>query len=137
MVTTPFEPFKNSTITFLVDDALQPDVTDPAGNPRPLKKEVTIEAFLKPASANSFNAKHGGSDQFTGIGVNATPLTGYVTSDGGRTPIGINPKDRSVYARYRDQEGTFIFLLSLQSAVKADLITGDQIAGIFQVLGGQ
>lgn len=130
---TPFDFIKNAELRFEVEDPDLPDVTDSAGNPIPAKKIVVVEAYLKPIQLNS-NIK---VTEFPGLGINAVQVKGYVTSNNGRFPVGVKVGDRTTYAKYRDQEGTFINTLSLQSQVKADLITGDAIAGYFQVLGGQ
>lgn len=136
-MTTPFYPFRNSILRFEIDDPLAPDTQDSAGNPVPGRKEITVEAFLKSSKRKLGTESANINIQFSGLDVLSDIVEGYVTSDNGRMPVGINPNDRTVYAKYRDQEGTFIALIDLQSSVKADLITGDSISGVFQVVGGQ
>lgn len=131
---TPFEFIKNAELHFEVEDPDLPDTTDSAGNPIPARKNVTVEAFLKPISNNNSTLK---VNDFPGLGINVLQVKGFVTSNDGRLAAGIKPGDRTVYAKYRDQEGTFIYTITLQSSVEADLITGDVIQGFFQVLGGQ
>lgn len=131
---TPFDPFANAELKFLVDDVSGVDTIDASGNPRPAKKEVVITAFLKPSKV-----QYGAMEvakEFPGLGINSVRIEGYVCNEG-KIPVGVNPLDRTIYAKYRNQIGTFILLLSLQSTVKADLITGEKIIGIWQVLGGE
>lgn len=130
---TPFEPFKNATLTFLVDDPAAPDTVDSVGNPVPTRGEVVIEAFLKPYTAS----ERARVSDVQGAAENSTYMKGFVTSNNGVMPKGINPGDRSVYAKYRDQEGQFTMTLSMQNQVGADKITGDCLIGIFDILGGQ
>jgi hypothetical protein len=132
---TPFDPFKNSILKFSVDDPSKPDITDSAGNPKPAQKTITITAFLKPDGV--YGVSRNIADKFPGLGVNSVTLKGYVTSNNGRLPAGISPGDRTTYCKYRDQVGTGIWLLDVQSSVKADLITGESISIIFQQLGGE
>jgi hypothetical protein len=133
---TPFLPFKNTTLTFEVDDPLQADQVDSAGNPRPGRKQITIEAFMKRSRRRLGTDSANINISFAGIDLLSDLIEGFVVSDGGRIPEGITANDRTVYAKYRDQEGIFILLIGLQSSVKAELITGDSIAGLFQVAGG-
>lgn len=131
---TPFDPFANAVLTFLVDDPLEADQTDTAGNPISVKKEITIECFLKPSKVQYGSLEV--AKEFPGLGINAVRIEGYVCGEG-KIPSGVNPLDKTVYAKYRDQIGEFVLLLTLQSVVKADLITGSRIVGIWRVLGGE
>jgi len=127
----PFTPFANSVFTFNTFDLTQPSTTDSAGNLIPAKVPATFAAFMRP-----FSPKYPEFNFAPGDVNNKTYLKGFVCGLG-KTPSGINPGDRSIYAKYRDQEGTAIFSLNLASSVRADLITGDQIVVVFEVLGGQ
>jgi hypothetical protein len=130
----PFDPFANIVISFLVDDPLENDRVDSAGNPLPVKREVTIEAFMKVPKVQ-YGALET-AESFPGLGKNSTRLEGYICGDG-KFPVGVNPLDTSSYCKYRDQLGTFTVLLAMQSSVGADSITGSKIVGVFSVVGGE
>jgi hypothetical protein len=133
-MSTPFDPFANAVLTFLVDDPLEVDQTDSAGNPISVKKEVTIECFLKLSKGPYGSLEI--AKEFPWLGINAVRIEGYVCGEG-KIPSGVNPLDKTFYAKYREQQGEFVLLLTLQSAVKADAITGHRIIGIWRVLGGE
>jgi hypothetical protein len=133
---TPFAPFKNSTLVFEVDDPDAPDEVDSAGNPKPVKILVTVEAYLRPAKAQ-YALRNNLADEFPGLNAAAKYMEGFITNNNGDLPIGINPNDRTVEATYRGQPGRFIYFISLKSSVEADQFTGQAINGKFEVLGGQ
>lgn len=130
MTESPFYHFRNSTLVFEVesDDS---DELDSSGNPQPGKTIVTIEAFLKPVKS----ARKKYSD-YPNLSTSEEQLTGFIVDPPDGFPLGVSILDKTVRAKYRDQEGEFTRTVSLQSCVEADLITGYPISGIFRIIGG-
>ena len=128
---SPFLAFKNTVLVFAVEDTGS-DVIDSSGNPTPSYKTVKLEAYMKPVVLKS----DGKTDtQYVGANFNETRLRGFLVIPG-KMPNGINHLDKTVEATYRGQKGVFTMRLTLQSSVKADLITGHDLSGTFRVLGG-
>lgn len=127
MARSPFYPFRNTTLVFLIDDVT--DTVDASGNPVPVQREVVLQCFLEPKkSAREYNIPNG-----QGIGVSESILEGFVVSG---KMTGIKPKDKSISAVYMGQKGEFINLIDLPDPVGASRITGDSIVGLFRLIGG-
>jgi hypothetical protein len=140
-VPSPFIDFQNATLTFSI--AAATDTVDSSGNPVPTMVDKVIRAYLNPSKRNSPSLKE--IEQYGGTDVSAIILEGYVT-EGDLNGIGIGAATRNriasdpvgfAGARYRDQSGSFIRIIALQSSVQADHITGYPIRGIFQIRGGE
>jgi hypothetical protein len=140
-VPSPLIDFQNATLTFSV--ASTTDTVDSSGNPVPTMVDKVIRVYLKPSKNESQGLKE--IEQYGGTDVSSVILEGYVT-EGDLNGIGIGAATRHriasdpvdfTGARYREQSGTFIRLIALQSSVQADNITGYPIRGIFQIRGGE
>lgn len=127
---SPFYKYRNAILEFEVESDSS-DVLDSSGNPTPDKVTLRIEAFLKPKKTNRLK----NHTDYPGVGLSEWELDGYIVLPE-KFPAGINLMDKTVYAKYRDQEGEFIRTIGLQSCVGADKLTGYPISGIFRVIGG-
>lgn len=132
MKRTPFYPIRNSKLTFEVEDSSS-DTKDSAGNPIPSKRKIVVEAFLKPIKRSTYL----NYENYANLGTSEEFLEGYLVNPSNGYPDGINNLSKTVSALYRDQKGEFTVMISLQNSVKADLITGHPIKGLFKVIGGQ
>lgn len=129
MSRSPFYPFRNSTLVFEVEDSTSDDV-DKSGNPTPSTKLVTVEAFLTPTK----RVKRVNYTDYPNLSTSEAYVSGFIVTPESGFPDGVAILNKTVSAKYRDQEGVFIRILELQSSVGADKITGYPISGIFQVL---
>lgn len=129
MSRSPFYPFRNSTLVFEVEDSNSDDF-DKSGNPTPSTKLVTVEAFLTPMK----RTRRVNYTDYPNLSTSEAYVSGYIVSPESGFPNGVGILNKTVSAKYRDQEGVFTRILELQSSVGADKITGYPIAGIFQVL---
>lgn len=129
MARSPFYPFRNSTLVFEIEDSSSDDV-DKSGNPTPSKKLVTVEAFLKPVKSS----RKDNYTEYPNLVTSEEYLSGFVVTPETGFPEGVAVLNKTVKAKYRDQEGVFTRLVALQSSVGADKITGYPISGIFRVL---
>lgn len=128
MAKSPFYPFRNSTLVFEVEDESSDDI-DSSGNPEPNRVLVTVEAFLKPVKSS----RKVNFTTYPNLSISEEYLSGFVVTPETGFPQGVALLNKTVKARYRDQEGIFIRTIALQSCVEADLITGYPISGIFRV----
>jgi len=128
---SPFLAFKNTVLVFEVEDTGS-DVLDSSGNPIPSSKRVKLEAYMKPIVLRSDRTV---DTQYVGANFNESMLKGFLVIPG-KIPKSINHLDKTVEATYRGQKGVFTMMLTLQSSVNADLITGHSLSGMFRVLGG-
>lgn len=128
MARSKFYPFRNSVLVFEVED-LSSDELDKSGNPTPSKKNIKIEAFLKPVKSNRLSYK-----DYPNLGTSEEVLEGYIVSPDNGFPSGVAVLNKTVKATYRDVDGIFTRLISLPSSVKAEKITGYPIKGIFKIL---
>jgi len=128
---SPFLAFKNTVLIFEVEDTGS-DVLDSSGNPNPSSKRVKLEAYMKPVVLKSDKNI---DTQYVGANFNENMLKGFLVIPG-KMPKGIKHLDKTVEATYRGQKGVFTVMLTLQSSVNADLITGHSLSGMFRVLGG-
>lgn len=130
MAKSPFYPFRNAKLTFMVEDSGS-DITDSAGNPTPAQKKITLFAFLEPKkTSRDRNIPNG-----QGVGVTESILEGYLVSPT-KMPKGVKPLDKTIEAEYMKQPGEFTMLIDLPDPVGADVITGDKISGTFRLIGG-
>lgn len=127
---SPFYKYRNSILDFEVESDSS-DVLDSSGNPQPDKVTLRIEAFLKPVKNNRLK----NHIDYPGLGLSELLLDGYIVTPE-KFPNDIKLMDKTIYAKYRDQEGEFIRTINLQSCVGADRLTGYPIAGIFRIVGG-
>jgi len=128
---SPFLAFKNTVLVFEIEDTGS-DVLDSSGNPNPNSKTVKLEAYMKPVVLKSDGRV---DTKYVGANINETRLRGFLVIPD-KMPKGIKHLDKTVEANYRGQRGVFTLNLTLQSSVKADLITGHDLSGTFKVLGG-
>lgn len=132
MKKSPFYSVRNTKLYFEVEDSSS-DILDSAGNSIPGKKQVLVEAFLKPVKSNS----RVNFENYSNIGLSEEYLEGFLVKPFDGYPDGVNVLSKTVEATYRDQKGEFTVMIKLQNCVKADLMTGYPIAGLFRVIGGQ
>lgn len=128
---SPFYDFRNTILHFEVETTGE-DVLDVSGNPQPSKVTLKVEAFMKPVKSK---ARSGHYQDYPDLGISEQMLEGYAVTPF-KFPASIKILDKTIYAKYRDQEGEFTRLIRLQSSVEADKLTGYPLFGVFKVKGG-